>query len=94
MEKKEKPKNLLSNWEEVDKDVVDSLVKEFKSLYALYCSQNVDGLAIATAFLTVGQWAMNKEIGLQQTQDLLKLLASFKFDATTELSSLSNKTVH
>jgi hypothetical protein len=89
--KVKKEKELLNNWEEVDKDMVDSLVKEFKTLYTVYCSQQVDGLAIATAFLTVGQWAMNKEIGLQQTQDLLKLLAHYKYEVA-ELAA--DKTIH
>ena len=88
--KVKKEKELLNNWEEVDKDMVESLVKEFKTLYTVYCSQQVDGLAIATAFLTVGQWAMNKEIGLQQTQDLLKLLAHYKY----EIAELGERTIH
>ena len=75
MSKKEKP----NPWETIDQKVVESLTNEFKALHILYTSQEVDPLAIASAFLAAGQWAMNKEIGLKDTQDLLRLLSNYKY---------------
>ena len=86
MLKKEKNNPL----EEIDREAVDSLTYEFKMLFSLYVSQGVDPLAIASSYLAAGQWAMNKEIGLQRTQDLLKLLANYKYEAIPVYS----KTVH
>ena len=77
-------------WEQVDKDVVGSLTNEFKALHALYMSQDVDPLAIASALLAAGQWAMNKELGLKDTQDLLRLLANYKYEVIPEI----NRTIH
>jgi len=76
--------------EEIDREAVDSLTYEFKMLFSLYVSQGVDPLAIASSYLAAGQWAMNREIGLKQTQDLLKLLANYKYEAIP----VYNKTVH
>ena len=86
MSKKEKNNPL----EEIDREAVDSLTYEFKMLFSLYVSQGVDPLAIASSYLAAGQWAMNREIGLKQTQDLLKLLANYKYEAIP----VYNKTVH
>ena len=86
MLKKEKNNPL----EEIDKEAVDSLTYEFKMLFSLYVSQGVDPLAIGSSYLAAGQWAMNREIGLKQTQDLLKLLANYKY----EVIPVYNKTVH
>ena len=52
--------------------------------------QGVDPLAIASAFLASGQWAMNKEIGLKDTQDLLRLLSNYKYEVVPQL----NRTIH
>ena len=86
MSKKEKNNPL----EEIDKDTVDSLTYEFKMMFSLYVSQGVDPLAIASSFLAAGQWAMNRELGLKETQDLLRLLANYKY----EVIPVYNKTVH
>ena len=88
MSKKEKEK--LNPWETVDKEVVGSLTNEFKALHTLYMSQGVDPLAIASSFLAAGQWAMNKELGLKDTQDLLRLLANYKYEVIPQ----TNRTVH
>ena len=88
MSKKEKQK--LSPWETVDKEVVGSLTNEFKALHTLYMSQGVDPLAIASSFLAAGQWAMNKELGLKDTQDLLRLLANYKYEVIPQ----TNRTIH
>jgi len=87
MSKKEKKDN---PWENIDSEVVTSLTNEFKSLHALYSSQGVDPLAIASALLASGQWAMHRELGLKETQDLLKLLANYKY----EVIPLYNRTIH
>ena len=89
MSKKEKEKK-DSPWENLDQSVVTSLTDEFKSLHALYTSQGVDPLAIASSFLAAGQWAMYRELGLKETQDLLKLLANYKY----EVIPLYNRTIH
>ena len=89
MSKKEKEKK-DSPWEHLDQSVVTSLTDEFKSLHALYTSQGVDPLAIASSFLAAGQWAMYRELGLKETQDLLKLLANYKY----EVIPLYNRTIH
>tara|TARA_R100000278_G_scaffold99396_1_gene76192 strand:- start:188 stop:448 length:261 start_codon:yes stop_codon:yes gene_type:complete len=86
MSKKEKP----NPWETIDQKVVESLTNEFKALHVLYTSQQVDPLAIASAFLATGQWAMNKEIGLKDTQDLLRLLSNYKYEVVPQL----NRTIH
>ena len=88
MSKKEKEK--LNPWETVDKEVVGSLTNEFKALHTLYISQGVDPLAIASSFLAAGQWAMNKELGLKDTQDLLRLLANYKYEVIPQ----HNRTIH
>lgn len=87
MSKKEKDKNPL---DEIDREAVDSLTYEFKMMFSLYVSQGVDPLAIASSFLAAGQWAMNRELGLKETQDLLRLLANYKY----EVIPVYNKTVH
>jgi hypothetical protein len=66
------------------------LLMNLKCYFLLYVSQGVDPLAIASSYLAAGQWAMNREIGLQRTQDLLKLLANYKYEAIPVYS----KTVH
>jgi len=86
MSKKEKP----NPWETIDQKVVESLTNEFKALHSLYVSQEVDALAIASAFLAAGQWAMNKELGLKDTQDLLRLLANYKYEVIPQ----TNRTIH
>jgi hypothetical protein len=86
MSKKEKNNPL----DEIDRDLVDSLTYEFKMLFSLYVSQGQDPLAIASSFLAAGQWAMNRELGLKETQDLLRLLANYKY----EVIPVYNKTVH
>ena len=88
MSKKRKEKN--SPWEDIDQQTVESLTNEFKIMFSLYTSQGVDPLAIASAFLASGQWAMNKELGLKETQDLLKLLANYKYEVIPQL----NRTIH
>jgi len=88
MSKKEKEKS--NPWEAVDKETVGSLTNEFKALHTLYMSQGVDPLAIASSFLAAGQWAMNKELGLKDTQDLLKLLANYKYEVIPQ----TNRTIH
>jgi hypothetical protein len=87
MSKKEKDKNPL---DKVDRASVDSLTYEFKMLFSLYVSQGQDPLAIASSFLAAGQWAMYRELGLKETQDLLRLLANYKYEALP----LYNNTVH
>ena len=86
MAKKEKN----SPWEQIDQQTVESLTNEFKIMFSLYTSQGVDPLAIASAFLASGQWAMNKELGLKETQDLLRLLANYKYEVITQ----TNSTIH
>ena len=86
MSKKEKNNPL----DEIDRALVDSLTYEFKMLFSLYVSQGQDPLAIASSFLAAGQWAMNRELGLKETQDLLRLLANYKY----EVIPVYNKTVH
>ena len=88
MAKKQKEKS--SPWEDIDQETVESLTNEFKIMFSLYTSQGVDLLAIASAFLASGQWAMNKELGLKETQDLLKLLANYKYEVIPQL----NRTIH
>ena len=87
MSKKEKNKNPL---DEIDRASVDSLTYEFKMLFSLYVSQGQDPLAIASSFLAAGQWAMNRELGLKETQDLLRLLANYKYEVIPQL----NRTIH
>ena len=88
MSKKQKEKsNVL---DKIDKQAVDSLTYEFKLLFNLYVSQGTDPLAIASSFLAAGQWAMNRELGLKETQDLLRLLANYKYEALP----LYNSTIH
>ena len=79
-----------SPWDKIDQEVVESLTNEFKIMFSLYTSQGVDPLAIASAFLASGQWAMNKEIGLKDTQDLLRLLSNYKYEVVPQL----NRTIH
>jgi hypothetical protein len=86
MSKKEKDNPL----DDIDREAVDSLTYEFKMMFSLYVSQGVDPLAIASSFLAAGQWAMNRELGLKETQDLLRLLANYKY----EVVPVYNKTVH
>ena len=88
MSKKQKEKN--NPLDEIDREAVDSLTYEFKMMFSLYVSQGVDPLAIASSFLAAGQWAMNRELGLKETQDLLRLLANYKY----EVIPVYNKTVH
>jgi len=90
MAKKQKRKQKDSPWENIDQQTVESLTNEFKIMFSLYTSQGVDPLAIASAFLASGQWAMNKEIGLKETQDLLRLLSNYKYEVVPQL----NKTIH
>jgi hypothetical protein len=89
MGKKRKEKK-VNSWENIDQELVGSLTTEFKALHALYISQEVDPLAIASAFLAAGQWAMNKELGLKETQDLLHLLANYKYEVVPQ----HNRTIH
>ena len=86
MSKKEKNNPL----DEIDREAVDSLTYEFKMMFSLYVSQGVDPLAIASSFLAAGQWAMNRELGLKETQDLLRLLANYKYEVITQ----TNSTIH
>ena len=86
MSKKEKS----SPWQDINPEAVTSLTNEFKALFAVYTAQGIDPLAIASALLASGQWAMNKELGLKETQDLLKLSANYKY----EVIPLYNRTVH
>jgi len=79
-----------SPWDKIDQEVVESLTNEFKIMFSLYTSQGVDPLAIASAFLASGQWAMNKEIGLKDTQDLLRLLSNYRYEVVPQL----NRTIH
>jgi hypothetical protein len=88
MAKKQKEKS--SPWEDIDQQTVESLTNEFKIMFSLYTSQGVDPLAIASAFLASGQWAMNKEIGLKDTQDLLRLLSNYIYEVVPQL----NRTIH
>ena len=90
MAKKQKRKQKDSPWENIDQQTVESLTNEFKIMFSLYTSQGVDPLAIASAFLASGQWAMNKEIGLKETQDLLRLLSNYKYEVIPQY----NRTVH
>ncbi len=90
MAKKQKEKTQSSPLDQIDQTIVESLTTEFKSLHMLYASQEVDPLAIASAFLAAGQWAMNKELGLKETQDLLRLLANYKYEVIPQL----NGTIH
>ena len=92
MSKKEKEKEKSKNpLDIVDRESVDSLTYEFKMLFSLYVSQGQDPLAIASSFLSAGQWAMNKELGLKETQDLLRLLANYKYEVVPHLI---NRTIH
>lgn len=83
-------KRKTKKWENVDKDAVKVLMQEFQVMHALYTAQGVDPLAIASAFLASGQWVMNQELGLKETQDLLHLLANYKYEVIPQI----NKTVH
>ena len=87
---KRKIKKNENAWEKVDREAVKALMQEFQTMHALYTAQGVDPLAIASAFLASGQWAMNKELGLKETQDLLKLLANYKYEVITQ----TNSTIH
>ncbi len=81
MAKKQKQKKADKNpWENIDREVVTALTNEFKAIHTIYKSQDVDPLAIASALLAAGQWAMYKELGLKETQDLLQLLGNFKYE--------------
>ena len=81
MAKKQKQKKADKNpWENIDREVVTALTNEFKAIHTIYKSQDVDTLAIASALLAAGQWAMYKELGLKETQDLLQLLGNFKYE--------------
>ena len=81
MAKKQKQKKADKNpWENIDREVVTALTNEFKAIHTIYKSQDVDPLAIASASLAAGQWAMYKELGLKETQDLLQLLGNFKYE--------------
>ena len=75
-----KRKNDKNPWENIDREVVNALTNEFKAIHTIYTSQDVDPLAIASALLAAGQWAMYKELGLKETQDLLQLLGNFKYE--------------
>ena len=91
MAKKQKQKKADKNpWENIDREVVTALTNEFKAIHTIYKSQDVDPLAIASALLAAGQWAMYKELGLKETQDLLKLLANYKYEVITQ----TNRTIH
>jgi hypothetical protein len=90
MARKRKIKKNENAWEKVDREAVKALMQEFQTMHALYTAQGVDPLAIASAFLASGQWAMNKELGLKETQDLLKLLANYKYEVITQ----TNRTIH
>ena len=85
-----KRKNEKSPWENIDREVVTALTNEFKAIHTIYTSQDVDPLAIASALLAAGQWAMYKELGLKETQDLLKLLANYKYEVIAQ----TNNTIH
>ena len=81
MAKKQKQKKADKNpWENIDREVVTALTNEFKAIHTIYKSQDVDPLAIASALLAAGQWAMYKELGLKETQYLLQLLGNFKYE--------------
>ena len=81
MAKKQKQKKADKiPWENIDREVVTALTNEFKAIHTIYKSQDVDPLAIASALLAAGQWAMYKELGLKETQDLLQLLGNFKYE--------------
>ena len=75
-----KRKNDKNPWENIDREVVNALTIEFKAIHTIYISQDVHPLAIASALLAAGQWAMYKELGLKETQDLLQLLGNFKYE--------------
>ena len=75
-----KRKNEKNPWEKIDREVVNALTNEFKAIHTIYISQDVHPLAIASALLAAGQWAMYKELGLKETQDLLQLLGNFKYE--------------
>ena len=85
-----KRKNEKNPWEKIDKEVVTALTNEFKAIHTIYISQDVHPLAIASALLAAGQWAMYKELGLKETQDLLKLLANYKYEVIAQ----TNNTIH
>ena len=87
---KRKTKKDESPWEKVDREAVKALMQEFQTMHALYTAHGVAPLAIASAFLASGQWAMNKELGLKEPQDLLKLLANYKYEVITQ----TNRTIH
>ena len=75
-----KRKNYKNPSENIDREVVNALTNEFKAIHTIYISQDVHPLAIASALLAAGQWAMYKELGLKETQDLLQLLGNFKYE--------------
>ena len=75
-----KRKNDKNPWENIDREVVNALTNEFKAIHTIYISQDGHPLAIASALLAAGQWAMYKELGLKETQDLLQLLGNFKYE--------------
>ena len=91
MAKKQKQKKADKNpWENIDREVVTALTNEFKAIHTIYKSQDVDPLAIASALLAAGQWAMYKELGLKETQDLLQLLGNYKYEEIPQ----KNRTIH
>jgi len=85
-----KRKNEKNPWESIDREVVNALTNEFKAIHTIYISQDVHPLAIASALLAAGQWAMYKELGLKETQDLLQLLGNFKYEEIPP----TNRTLH
>jgi len=85
-----KIKNEKNPWEKIDREVVTALTNEFKAIHTIYKSQDVDPLAIASALLAAGQWAMYKELGLKETQDLLQLLGNYKYEEIPQ----KNRTLH
>ena len=85
-----KRKNEKNPWESIDREVVNALTNEFKAIHTIYISQDVHPLAIASALLAAGQWAMYKELGLKETQDLLQLLGNFKYEEIPP----TNRTIH
>ena len=85
-----KRKNEKNPWESIDREVVNALTNEFKAIHTIYISQDVHPLAIASALLAAGQWAMYKELGLKETQDLLQLLGNYKYEEIPQ----KNRTLH
>ena len=45
-----KRKNEKNPWEKIDREVVTALTNEFKAIHTIYTSQDVDPLAIASAY--------------------------------------------